>query len=90
MGVMHRHGYTTEGIVRRGREIYEGEIRARLGPEHDGAFVAVDVTTGTWEVGGDDVEVSDRLLRSNPEAVLYLLRVGRPAAYRIGAGTSPK
>lgn len=85
---MRLRGYTTEQVVRRGREIYESEIRAQLGPEQDGEFVVVDVTTGTWEVGRDDVTVSDGVLHKNPEAVLYFLRVGRPAAYRIGAGPS--
>jgi hypothetical protein len=85
MGDMRRHGYTKEEVVRRGREIYENEIRAEVEPEHDGDFV--DVTSGIWEVGGDDVEVSDKVLQLNSEAVLYFMRVGRPAAYRIGART---
>lgn len=88
MGGMRRHGYTTEEVVRRGREIYEQEIRAEVEPGHDGDFVAVDIESGAWEVGRDDVAVSDGVLLTNPQAVLYLLRVGRPAAYRIGAGSS--
>ena len=88
MGSMRRHGYTTEEVVRRGREIYENEIRAEVEPEHDGDFVVVDVTSGIWEVGRDDVVVSDQVLQQNPEAVLYFMRVGRPAAYRMGARAS--
>lgn len=88
MGGMRRHGYTTEEVVRRGREIYEQEIRAEVEPGHDGDFVAVDIESGAWEVGRDDVTVSDGVLLTNPQTVLYMLRVGRPAAYRIGAGSS--
>lgn len=84
---MRRHGYTTEQVVRRGREIYEREIRAEVEPGHDGDFVAVDIESGAREVGRDDVAVSDGVPLKNPQAVLYLLRVGRPAAYRIGAGS---
>ena len=87
MGRMHRHGYTTEEVVRRGREIYESQIRLEVEPGHDGDFVAVDVVSGAWRVGRDDVTVSDEVLLTNPQAVLYLLRVGRSAAYRIGAGS---
>ena len=47
MGSMRRHGYTTEEVVRRGREIYENEIRAEVEPEHDGDFVVVDVTSAS-------------------------------------------
>ena len=87
---MRRHGYTTEEVVRRGREIYENKIRAEVEPEHDGDFVAVDVESGAWEIGRDDVAVSDGVLQRNPQAVLYLLRVGRRTAYRIGAGSSAR
>jgi ribosome biogenesis protein Nip4 len=82
--------YTKEEVVRRGREIYEREIRAKVEPEHDGEFVVVNVESGAYEVSESDVEVSDRALRKNPNAALNFLRVGRPAAYRIGAGSAPR
>jgi hypothetical protein len=47
--------------------------------------VVVDVTTGAWEVDEDDVADSERLLAKNSDAVLYFARVGRRAAYRLGA-----
>ncbi len=80
--------YTKEEVVRRGREIYEREIRAKVEPEHDGEFVVVE--SGAYEVSESDVEASDRALRKNLDAVLYFLRVGRPAAYRSGAGSAPR
>jgi len=83
------HGYTTAEIVRLGREIYERGIRAKVEHEHDGEFVVVDIVTGEYEVDADDVAASDRALARNPEAVLYSLRVGRAAAYRIGSGSRP-
>ena len=77
--------YTTAEVVRLGREIYEREIRARVEVAHDGEFVVVDVTTGVWEVDRDDVAASERVLARNPDAVVYFARVGRRAAYRLGA-----
>lgn len=82
---MRDHTYSTEEVVRRGREIYEREIRADVEVSHDGEFVVVDVTTGAWEVDEDDVAASDRILARNPDAVLYFARVGRISAYRLGA-----
>lgn len=82
---MRDRTYSTEEVVRHGREIYEREIRADVENSHDGEFVVVDVTTGAWEVAEDDVVASDRVLARNPDAVLYFARVGRPAAYRLGA-----
>lgn len=82
---MKDRAYTKEQTVRLGREIFEREIREKVESSHDGDFVVVDVTTGAWEVDVDDVAASDRALSKNPDAVLYFARVGRPAAYRIGA-----
>ncbi len=85
MSGMKRHNLTKEEVVRRGREIYEREIRAKVEPEHDGEFLVVDVTTGSYEVDESEIAASDRALEKNPDAVLYLMRVNRPAAYRIGS-----
>jgi hypothetical protein len=81
---MRDRTYTTQEVVRDGREIYEREIRAQVEASHDGEFVVVDVTTGAWEVDQDDVAASERLLAKNPDAVIYFARVGRRAAYRLG------
>ena len=77
--------YTTEEVFQLGREIYEREVRAQVEASHGGEFVVVDVTTGAWEVDEDDVAASERVLAKNPDAMLYFARVGRRAAYRLGA-----
>ena len=80
---MRNSTYTTEEVVRRGREIYEREVRAEVEREHEGDFVVVDITTGDWEVDEDDIVASDRALAKNPDAVLYFAKAGHPAAYRL-------
>lgn len=87
---MKRGGFTKEEVVRRGREIYDREIRAKVESGNDGEFVAIDITTGSYEVDESDVAASDQALQVNPNAVLYMMRVNRPAAYRIGAGLKPE
>jgi hypothetical protein len=64
--LMSGRTYTKEEVVRRGREIYEREIRAKVEPEHDGEFVVVDVDSGSYEVSESDVEASDRALQKTP------------------------
>lgn len=88
MGCMTRPEYSAEEIALLGEEIYAREIRAKVEREHDGEFLVVDVTTGSYEVDESDVAASDRALARNPDALLYFMRVGRPSAYRIGAGFS--
>lgn len=75
-----------EEIARRGREIYERDIRSKkFEAEHDGEFLVVDATTGDYAVGESDDEIFDRMEGENPEGLFYLMRVGRKAAHRIGA-----
>jgi hypothetical protein len=80
---------TEDEISRRGRELYERDIRAGVEREHDGEFLVVDIFTGEYAVGEDEDEVFDRAEARNPEGLFYLMRVGRRAAHRIGgsAGT---
>ena len=81
--------YDAEEIARLGEEIYARDIRTEeLEAEHEGEFLVVDVTTGSYELDESDVAASDRALAKNPDALLYFMKVGRPSAYRIGAGLS--
>ncbi len=80
-------GLTKDEIARRGREMYERGIRAEVEREHDGEFLVVDVTSGDYEVGEDDDEVFELSEARNPDGLFFLMRVGRPAAHRIGGST---
>ena len=85
MGIMaNSAGYTKEEIARLGREIYERDIRSAVARDHDGRFLAVDVTTGRYEIADDELEAFDRAEERNPEGAFFLLRVGRRAAHRLG------
>lgn len=77
--------HTTEEIARLGRERYEREIRDEVEPEHSGRFLVLDVSSGDYEIAEDNLDASERLMERRPEALLYGLRVGEGAAYRIGA-----
>lgn len=81
-------GYTRRQIAteiaRSAREIYEREIRERVEPEFDGKLLAVDVTTGEYALGDTDEEAFSQVEAKNPDGRFHLLRVGRPAAHRVG------
>lgn len=82
---MPRRGeHAAEEVARRGRELYERQIREEAEKEHAGKFLVVDLTTGEYEVADDDLAASDRALEKNPDAILYGISVGEPAAYRLG------
>jgi hypothetical protein len=77
-------GYTIQEIVRRGKERYEREVRALVEPQHKGKFLALDIETGAFEIDAHALPAADRLRAKHPQAVLFILRVGYPAAYRLG------
>ena len=79
-------GHTTEEVARRGRELYERELREKVEADHRGRFLVLDVTSGDFEVADEDLEASERLLARRPDAMLYGVLVGEDAAYRIGGG----
>lgn len=91
---MDPQSYTAEEVARRGEEIYEHSVRAEVehGGANDGRFLALDVLSGDYEIADEALPVSIRLRERKPNAVLYLMRVGRPAAFRLGgslAGRAP-
>jgi hypothetical protein len=76
--------YTAEEVAARGEAIYEQQLRANVEAEHKGKFVVIDIETGEYELDADDLAATKRALAKRPEAVLYGLRIGYPAAYRLG------
>jgi hypothetical protein len=76
--------YPTSEIVRRGKEIYERDIRAQVESEHHGKYLAVDVDSGLYAIGPNSLTAIKNLHLIKPDAVAFMLRVGYPAASRIG------
>lgn len=63
-----------EQIFYYGEKIYERDIRARIEPEHNGRFVAIDIDSGEWALAADYLIAGDRLRDLRPEAlnILYV------------------
>lgn len=76
--------YTKEEFARRGQQIYDQSIRSNAEPGSDGKLVAIDIESGAYEIDGDDFAATERLIARNPDAQIWLMRVGRPTAYQIG------
>lgn len=84
---MPYNDYTTEEIGRRGQTLYDQKIRDKVEAKHHGQFLVLDTMTGEYEIDDSDLVASKRALTKNPNAVLYGVRVGYPAAYRLGVGS---
>lgn len=71
-------------VERRGEEIYERELQAKLEPDRIGDVVAIDAVTGDYEVAGDARAAGDRLRARRPAARIWFMRVGYVALHRFG------
>jgi hypothetical protein len=76
--------YTSEEIARRGQALYEERLRAVVDARNRGKFLVLDIETGEYELDVDELAALQRAKGKNPDAALYILRIGYPAAYRIG------
>jgi hypothetical protein len=76
--------YGKEEIARRGRKIYETQVRSQVEVGNHGKIVAIDIETGAFEVGKDSLTASDQLLIHHPDAQIWFVRIGHRAVHRIG------
>ena len=76
--------YPHGSIAARGEAIYHQQLREKVESTHKGKFLTLDIETGSYEIDADEVASSMRLLDKHPDAVMYCLRIGFPAAHRIG------
>lgn len=81
---MRYSDWTAEEIGSRGEDIYQKQIRDKVDPKHKGMFLVLDIETGDYEIDAEDLVATDRLLAKHPNAIIYGVRVGFPAAYGIG------
>jgi hypothetical protein len=78
-----------EEVERRGQELYEQSIRAKVEPGNKGKICVMDVETGDYEIGETMLEVSNRMLARNPDAALWAVRIGYDVVYSFGGGMEP-
>lgn len=75
--------YTSDEIERRGQALY-AQIRATVEPDQRGKFIVIDIETGEYELDVTELAALQRAKVKNPDAALYMLRIGYSTAYRLG------
>ena len=84
-----RPRYSKEEFARRGDAIYEVDIRPFVEEGNEGKFVAIDIETGAYEVDVDELAASDRLFARNPDAQVWLKRIGSRYVRSFGPRPQP-
>ena len=87
--------FTADEIGQRGEEIYAQKLRKQVEEGNFGKYIAIDILTGEYEIGDDrknvnaHLETVHRLLNRIPNAIVYTILIGYPAAAAIGASLHP-
>ncbi|MEO8495430.1 MAG: hypothetical protein ABI614_10185 [Planctomycetota bacterium] len=76
--------YTRSEVAARGEAIYNLKIRPKVESQYKGQYLVLDIASGEFEIDQDDLVATKRILARCPDAVLYGLRIGYLAAYRLG------
>jgi hypothetical protein len=76
--------YPKEEFARRGEEIYDRDIRPIVEANHKGKIVAIDIETAQYEIGENVLVTSKALQARNPDAQIWVVRIGHRAVHRIG------
>jgi hypothetical protein len=81
--------YSKEEFARRGTEIYERDIRPQVEASSKGKIVAIDIESGAYSIGDNILSATMPLYRQNPDAQIWIVRVGYRAVHRIGLRSLP-
>ncbi len=76
--------YSGEEIARLGKAVYHRLQTQLESVENIGKIVAIDITSGDYEIGDDVLLVSDRLKARHPLAQMWAERIGFNAVYSVG------
>ncbi len=76
--------YTSEEISRRGQILYDQKVRSEIADCEKGKFLVLNIETGEYEIDADELTALQRAKTKQNDAPLYMLRIGHPAAYRLG------
>lgn len=73
-----------EDVARLGKAVYD-KLQTQLeSVENMGKIVAIDITSGDYEIGDDVLVISDRLKARQPLAEMWAERIGFNAVYSVG------
>jgi len=70
----------------RANAAYEKFVKPNLVPDDTGKLIALDLDSGDYEIGTDELQTTHRLRARCPAATAWMFRVGSPYVHRIASG----
>ena len=75
---------TPDEIAQAAECIYAERFREEFEQSHDGEFVVIDVTSESAHLGQDAEDALEKAQQEFPDGEFHIIKVGSPAAFRIG------
>ena len=66
-----------------GWKLYNAKIKHLVEPQEKGKFLVIDVMTGDYAINLDLILAEDELEARRPDGVVYTIRIGYPAPFRL-------
>lgn len=68
-------------LIDRAKKRYKEELAPLLEPHHTGEIVGIELETGDYFVGEDEVAAADKARAAGHEGLLFFLRIGFPRRF---------
>jgi hypothetical protein len=76
--------YSKAEFARRGDALVESKVRPNRTAADEDKFVAIDIETGEYELGKNEMKVTDRLRKHVPDPQIWLVHVTLGYLHRSG------
>jgi hypothetical protein len=81
MSTLRKEGVAVaDPLVESGQRFYDEHLKDELEPEHTGRYVAIEPESGRYFLADTGTDALLEAHRALPQSLLYLARVGYPAA----------
>ncbi|WP_311775412.1 hypothetical protein [Nostoc sp. UCD120] len=82
---MHYPNLSREEIAQRGEKLYQQSIHTRVETAGNiGKIIAINITTGDYEIDDDLIVACHRLQAKQPNAIIWTERIGYDAVFAVG------
>jgi hypothetical protein len=71
-------------MAKRGMEIYQQQLKAKLEKDHKDEIVAIEVESGDYFLGKTIIEAADKGKKKYPGKGFYFIRIGHKAVHFVG------
>lgn len=69
-------------FVNKGKKIYK-RLKSELEAKYKGKVIAIDVESGNYVIGEDELNAALNARRLFPDKVFYFIRIGYPVVHKL-------